>query len=60
MHFPAIRFIVLLTFLCCAAQQGSCQDSLFLRQLNQSHHLQTLKQPDSAAMGFTGGGKIKK
>ncbi|MBK7711768.1 MAG: glycoside hydrolase family 9 protein [Bacteroidales bacterium] len=54
MHFPAIRLIVLLTFLCCAAQQGSCQDSLFLRQLSQSHHLRTLMQPDSAAMGFTG------
>ena len=53
MHFPLTRLIVILTLLCYASQQGSCQDSLFIRQLNQSHHLQILMKPDSAAMGFT-------
>ena len=53
MQFPATRFIVIFTLLCYASQQGSCQDSLFIRQLKQSNYLQTLMKPDSAAMGFT-------
>ena len=53
MPASATRFILLLTLLCYASQEGSCQDSLFIRQLNQSHHLQTLMKQDSAVMGFT-------
>ncbi len=53
MQFPATRFIIMLTLLCFASQQGNSQDSLFIRQLKQSHNLQTLMKPDSADMGFT-------
>jgi hypothetical protein len=52
MQFPAIRIILVLTLLF-YAQQGICQDSLIIRQLEQSHHLQTLMKQDSATMGFT-------
>ncbi len=53
MHFAATRFLFILTLLCYTSQQGRCQDSLFIRQLKQSHYLQVLMKPDSAAMGFT-------
>lgn len=53
MQFTSTRFIVILTLLCYVSQQGHCQDSLFIRQLNQSHQLQTLMKTDSSAMGFT-------
>jgi hypothetical protein len=53
MQFPATRFIVILALLCYASRQANCQDSLFIRQLKQSHNLQKLMNPDSAAMGFS-------
>lgn len=53
MKFPATRFIFMLTLMCFATQQGNSQDSLFIRQLKQSHYLQILMKPDSATMGFT-------
>ena len=53
MQFTSTRFIVIFTLLCHVSQQGSCQDSLFTRQLKQSNYLQTLMKTDSAAMGFT-------
>lgn len=53
MQFTPTRFIVILILLCSASQQGNSQDSLFIRQLKQSHYLQTLMKPDSAEMGFT-------
>jgi Glycosyl hydrolase family 9 len=53
MKLFSTRVILMLTLLCFVSQQGNCQDSIFIRQLNQSHHLQTLMKPDSASMGFT-------
>jgi hypothetical protein len=53
MMFSSIRFVIILTLLFFGLQQGNCQDSLLIRQLKQSHNLQTLMKPDSAAMGFT-------
>ncbi len=59
MQFTATRFIIMLTLLCFASQQGYSQDSLFIRQLKQSSNLQTLMKPDSADMGFTSWKKKK-
>jgi hypothetical protein len=53
MNISTTRFIIILTLLCFLSQQGNCQDSIFISQLKQSHNLQTLLKPDSAAMGFT-------
>ncbi len=53
MQFTVTRFIVILTLICYASQQGNSQDSIFANQLQQSRYLQTLMKADSATMGFT-------
>ena len=53
MKFSAVRFTFFLSILYFASLKANCQDSIFLRQLKQSHYLSTIMQQDSSSMGFT-------
>jgi hypothetical protein len=53
MQFPPLRFAAILSMFCIISPHAISQDTLLMRQLEQSHYLMTTMKPDSGSMAFT-------